>query len=161
MGMPAGYVAWCLEHALNAWHPDEWPPEGHRAYQAWKRDVAAGRHARRVDDGTFALMSFERQLELLEEEEKWAEEPPPSRPFRYCPCHMFAGGFTGAGQGGDTRLPHERITPEATAAWVAADPLWRAGLTPATAGALAWLEQTFAQRIEGITKGARPTAGHR
>ena len=152
MSLPPDYVPWCQAHGLNAWHPDEWPPAARDAFQAWKRDHAAQRLARRVADGTWDLYSPERQAELLAEDAAYAEEPPPSRPYRRCPCHVFGG----PGPATDTRLPEDRLTPAEVNAWVSADPLWRSGLQPKTAACLAWLEQTFGDRERAILAGRRP-----
>ena len=116
MSLPPDYVPWCHAHDLNPWHPDEWPPAGREAFQTWKRELAAARWVHRMKSGLWDLLSPERQAELVWEDVDWAEEPPPSRPYKRCPCHMFGN----AGPATDPRLP------------------------PNTAAAcLVWLEQTF------------------
>ena len=105
----------------------------------WKRELAAARWVERMKSGLWDLLSPERQAELVWEDADWAEEPPPSRPYRNCPCHVFAGAPGLA----DLRLPEERASAAEVAAWVGADPLQRAGRTPKVAACLAWLEQTF------------------
>ena len=139
MSLPPDYVPWAQSHDLNPWHPDEWPAAGRLDFQAWKLHLVAQRMTRYVKDGTWALLSPERQAELVWEDVDWAEEPPPSRPFRNCPCHRFAGAPGLA----DLRLPEERASAAEVAAWVGADPLQRAGRTPKVAACLAWLQATF------------------
>ena len=118
MSLPSGYVRWCQAQGLNAWHPDDWPPAGRQAFMAWKRDLASARRRRLLAAGTWDLLSLDRQAELLAESAAFEQEPPPSRPFKICPCHPFAPVASG---------PPPRL--------------------PATVGAcLTWLELTFSGR---------------
>ena len=94
-----------------------WPDDPQNAELArFARELAAARWVERMNSGLWDLLSPERQAELVEEDVDWAEDPPPSRPYKRCPCHMFGN----AGPATDPRLP------------------------PNTAAAcLVWLEQTF------------------
>lgn len=118
MSLPSGYLRWCQTHGLNAWHPDEWPPAGREAFRVWKRDLASARLARLLADETWDLLSLDRQAELLAENVTFAQAPPPSRPYRSCPCHPYSP-------------VHSGMEPR----------------VPTTAGAcLAWLHDTFSGR---------------
>jgi hypothetical protein len=118
MSLPAGYVRWCQAHGLNAWHPDEWPAAGLTAFQTWKQDLTSARLHSLLADGRWDLLSLDRQADLLAEHAAFAQAPPPSRPYRSCPCHMYTPVYSGP--------------PDAL---------------PSTVGAcLTWLEQTFSGR---------------
>jgi hypothetical protein len=141
VSLPADYVLWCRAHDLNPWHPDEWPAAGREAFQAWKRELAAARWVERMKSGLWDLLSPERQAEIIEEDVDWAEAPPPSRPYRGCPCHQFGN----PGPAADLRLPENLLSAAEVIVWVGKDPLQRAGLTPKVAGCLAWLELAFSR----------------
>jgi hypothetical protein len=139
VSLPPDYVSWAQSHDLNAWHPDEWPDAGRAAFRAWKRAFVVHRRVAWMDSGVWDLLSPDRRAEIRAEDVAFTEAPPPSRPYKRCPCHMFGG----PGPVADLRLPEERASAAEVAAWVGADPLQRAQLQPKVAACLAWLQATF------------------
>jgi hypothetical protein len=118
VSLPAGYVRWCQAQGLNPWHPDEWPAEGLKSFQAWKQELASVRFHQLVADGRWNRLSLDRQAEVLLEHAAFVQAPPPSRPYTSCPCHAYTPAYSG--------------------------PL---AALPSTIGAcLTWLEQTFSGR---------------
>lgn len=73
---------------------------------------------------------------VLREAGQRAIEKPPSQPYRVLRKMAAPRGIN------ETRLPHEMVTKEETADWVAQD--WsRTALKPKVAACLAWLERDF------------------
>jgi hypothetical protein len=90
MSLPSGYVAWAHRQGCNPYHPLSWSPEDHAAFRAWKlewfRDAMRAFKAFDMP----RLMPREQMRSRIREALDRLQAPPPSRPYRQCPCHPFA-----------------------------------------------------------------------
>ena len=105
MTIPAGYREWARRMGANPYHPDSWTSLQLASFMAWKREHVAARHRERIRTGTWSLMTLDQQETARREDERIASSPPPSRPWRVCPCHTAP---TRAAESGDP-LPTSAI----------------------------------------------------
>jgi hypothetical protein len=90
VSIPGGFMAFCLRTGQNAFHPSEWTETERAAFHAWKLDAFKQKWSayRKISIKTWCPKAtiksrIREDLDLL-------HAPPPSRPYRSCPCHSSA-----------------------------------------------------------------------
>lgn len=137
MSLPSGYAIFCESRGLNPYHPDTWSEAGRRTFQRWKlaRFKAHVRHWR--DLGQWDILrqtaGRTRLIQMVRAELDQALAPPPSQPWRRCPCHPAPR---------PTSAPLEEVSEAERRAWVERDPFVREGMSKATQKALIGIERS-------------------
>ena len=89
MSLPSAYMQWCRRHGINGYHPDAWTEEEHAQFREYKRlhfiwtmQVFKAFDQPKLMTRATLLFRIREYLDRL-------HEPPPSRPYKTCPCHRF------------------------------------------------------------------------
>ena len=89
MSLPAGYKTWAESQGCSIYHPDEWSDGDRASFAAWKFDAFVKRMATFSAFDQWLLMGQAHTVSRIREWIDQLEAPPPSNPYKTCPCHPF------------------------------------------------------------------------
>lgn len=88
MGTPANFKKWAEERGISPFHPDQWSSADHDAYYAMKLENFKALMV--LYKLMPRLMPRDHLKSRIREALERLKEPPPSTPWRRCPCHTFS-----------------------------------------------------------------------